>query len=256
MTRMQPLFSPAGAAALRALMQRRPLVGFDFDGTLAPIVTRPADARVSAALSRRLFRLSALPLAVVSGRAVRDVEEHLPFRPRWIVGNHGAEHPLMPPDPRHERALDPLRAALAAHAREIAEAGILVEDKRLSIALHYRCAPVLDKALATMEPLLQQVRESTRIVGGKRVVNITAVNAPDKGEALAALVRSCGATCAFYIGDDLNDESVFRRAPPEWLTVRVGRDDPHSAATWYVDSEADVAMVLESMLSHLGNRDE
>ena len=41
-------------------------------------------------------------------------------------------------------------------------------------------------------------------------------------------------------------------SPPHWLTVRVGRDDPHSAAAWYVDSEADVAMVLESMLQGLG----
>ena len=257
MLRMQPLFSPAGAAALRELMQRRPLVGIDFDGTLAPIVARPADSRVSAAQSRRLARLCGmLPVAVVTGRAVRDVEAHLPFIPRWIIGNHGAERPPTPPDPRHVQALDPLRARLAAHAEEIAAAGIVVEDKQLSIALHYRCAPVLDKALAALEPLLRLPRETTRIVGGKRVVNITAAEAPDKGDAMAALAHCCGAPCAFYIGNDANDESVFRRAPADWLTVRVGRDDPHSAAAWYVDSDADVAMVLESMLKHLGSQDE
>jgi trehalose 6-phosphate phosphatase len=246
---MQPLLSPAGIEALRSLMRRRPLLGFDFDGTLAPIVVRPVDARVSAALSRRLTRLCAmLPVAVVSGRSVSDVRQRLSFRPRWIVGNHGAEHPPDPPDPRHVQALDRLRQRLQAHAREVAEAGIAVEDKGLSIAMHYRCAPVPDGALAVLEPLLRLPRECTRIVGGKRVVNVTAAAAPDKGDSMAALLRSCGAPCAFYIGDDANDESVFRRAPPHWLTVRVGRDDPHSAAAWYVDSEADVAMVLESML--------
>jgi trehalose 6-phosphate phosphatase len=243
--------------ALRFVMQRRPLLGFDFDGTLAPIVTRPGDAKVSAALSRRLTRLCGmLPVAVVSGRSVADLQPRLPFRPRWVVGNHGAEQPPLPPDPQHVQALDPLRERLMSHAREIAEAGIGVEDKGLSIALHYRCAPVLDRALMALEPLLRLPRESTRIVGGKRVVNVTAAHAPDKGEAMASLVRSCGASCALYIGDDANDESVFQRAPAHWLTVRVGRDDPHSAAAWYVDSEADVAMVLESMLHCLETQDE
>lgn len=255
--RMQPLLSPAGTEALRSLMQRRPLLGFDFDGTLAPIVTRPADAQVGLALGRRLDRLSAmLPMAVVSGRSVSDLQPRLPFRPRWVVGNHGAEHPLITPDPRHIRALDPLRERLRAHAREIAESGITVEDKGLSVALHYRCAPVLDRALATMVPLLRLPRESTRIVGGKRVVNITASAAPDKADAMMAILRACGASCAFYIGDDANDESIFRRAPLHWLTVRVGADDPRSAAAWFVDSHADVAALLELMLAGLGSEHE
>jgi len=252
MTRMQPLMSPAGALALRSLMQRRPLLGFDFDGTLAPIVAHPPDARVAPLLSRRLSRLSArLPVAIVSGRAVDDLEQHLSFRPRWVVGDHGAEHPLTAPDPRHVRALDPLRERLRHHAVDIEQAGVVVEDKGLSIALHYRGAPVLDLALAAMEPLLRLPRESTRIVGGKRVINITAAGAPDKADAMSALVRACGASCAFYIGDDANDESVFRRAPAHWLTVRVGRDDPHSAAAWFVESDADVATLLELMISGL-----
>jgi trehalose 6-phosphate phosphatase len=257
MMRMQPLKSPAGARALRSLMQRRPLLGFDFDGTLAPIVAHPPDARVAHPLSRRLSRLSArLPVAVVSGRAVNNLEQHLSFRPRWIVGNHGAEHPLMTPDPRHARALDPVRERLRLHAADIEHAGVVVEDKGLSIALHYRCAPVLDLALATMEPLLRLPRETTRIVGGKRVINITAAGAPDKADAMSALVRACGAPCAFYIGDDANDECVFRRAPAHWMTVRVGNDDPHSAAAWFIESEADVANVLDSMLTALESTDE
>lgn len=50
---MQHLFTPAGEAALAATLQRRPLLAFDFDGTLAPIVARPDDARISQAVSAR-----------------------------------------------------------------------------------------------------------------------------------------------------------------------------------------------------------
>lgn len=252
MTKMQPLMSPAGTAAIRSLMRRRPLLGFGFDGTLAPIVKDPADARVGPSISAPLRRLTGmLPVAVVSGRTVTDLQPRLYFRPRWVVGNHGAEHPLVTPDPRHIRALDPLRERLRSHVQEVADAGITVEDKGLSIALHYRHAPILDRALAAMEPLLRLPMESTRTVAGKRVINITAADAPDKADAMLSLARACGAPCAFYIGDDANDESVFRRAPSHWLTVRIGRDDPHSAADWFVDSDADVKRLLETMLTAL-----
>ena len=65
---MRHLFDEAGQAALQALMRSRPLLAFDFDGTLAPIVARPDDARVSQGIAGRLQRLAGLlPLAVVSG---------------------------------------------------------------------------------------------------------------------------------------------------------------------------------------------
>jgi trehalose 6-phosphate phosphatase len=52
-----------------------------------------------------------------------------------------------------------------------------------------------------------------------------------------ALVARCGAACALFAGDDVNDEPVFVAAPPHWLTVRVGRDDRALArAYFFLDS--------------------
>src|SRR5690349_4491226 len=94
--RMQPLFSPAGEAAIAATLADSPLVAFDFDGTLAPIVAHPDDAQVLPALAPRLERLAGLlPLAIVSGRSVEDVRKRLTFMPRFVVGNHGAEDESM-----------------------------------------------------------------------------------------------------------------------------------------------------------------
>ena len=68
------LLDAEGRAALARLMTRRPLLGFDFDGTLAPIVMHPDEARIPARTAALLARLAErVPIAVVSGRQVLDV---------------------------------------------------------------------------------------------------------------------------------------------------------------------------------------
>lgn len=247
---MQHLFTPAGEAALAAILRRRPLLAFDFDGTLAPIVARPDDARISQAVSSRLRILAArLPVAIVTGRAVSDVRGRLGFEPHYIVGSHGAEDGLdAGAADAQARALDPLRDLLRLRGVNLAAAGIWVEDKVLSIALHYRLARDPTGARGLIDELLAQPGRSVQVFGGKMVVNVMAPDAPDKADAVRALVVRNGASCALFAGDDVNDESVFVSAPPDWLTLRIGRDDPSSRARFFLDSPGEVAMLLERML--------
>ena len=87
---MQHLFSPKGEAALAALLRLQPLMAFDFDGTLAPIVAHPTDARIPPAVLTRLRALAQrLPVAIVTGRSVADVRARLGFEPHFVIGNHG-----------------------------------------------------------------------------------------------------------------------------------------------------------------------
>ena len=72
---------------------------------------------------------------------------------------------------------------------------------------------------------------------------------PDKGDALAALVRRSNAEAAVFVGDDVNDEAVFMRAEPPSLTIRIGDDDPLSQAMYFLDSEVQLAVVLQRMLA-------
>ena len=104
---MEHLFGPAGQADLADAIARRPLLAFDFDGTLAPIVARPADARMPAATLRRL-RLVArhLPLAVISGRALDDLRRRIGIDSVHLVGNHGAEDPHVPQPRQWQSVLD------------------------------------------------------------------------------------------------------------------------------------------------------
>lgn len=250
---MRHLFSPAGREALARLLQQRPLLGFDFDGTLAPIVARPHDARIPRAVSLQLARLAQrLPVAIITGRALEDVRGRLGFEPGFIVGNHGAEDSA---DPQRSealvRGLDPLRLRIEAQRAAFDAAGVLVEDKGASIALHYRLAPDRERARVLIGALRLAEDPALRIFSGKMVENVVAVDAPDKAGAMRTLVARCQADSAFFAGDDVNDEPVFESAPLHWLTVRIGRDDPHSCARFFLDSPAEMAIALQAMLDEL-----
>ena len=251
---MKHLFAPEGAAALVATLARRPLLAFDFDGTLAPIVAHPDDARVSPAVAGRLNRLAAsLPLAIISGRQVDDVRTRLAFEPHYIIGNHGAEDSSVATPVDRTAFFDGLRARLREHAFELDLAGVMVEDKQQSFALHYRLSRDRDKAFELITHLLSGLGPQLQIFGGKMVVNIVAAASPDKADAVMRLLERSGAGSAVFVGDDLNDEPVFARAQASWLTVRVGRDDPTSQAMFCLDNFGEVATMLDHMLAVLGD---
>ena len=218
-------------------MRLQPLLAFDFDGTLAPIVTRPNDARISVAVSRGLAQLSEfLPVAIVTGRAVADVAPRLGFEPRYIIGNHGGEDPSGALRRGSVAALDALREKLIARIETLRAAGVEMEDKQYSLALHFRLArnralasACIERELGDLDPLLKRF-------GGKLVVNVSPADAPDKGEAVTSLLKQCGSKAAVFVGDDVTDEAVFARAGHDWLTVRIGRDERASLARYFLDS--------------------
>ena len=250
---MQHLFSPEGHAALDALLRQRPLLAFDFDGTLAPIVARPEDAHISLAVAKRLGSLGQrLPVAIVTGRAVDDVLGRLGFEPQFIIGNHGAENKQDGAAAAAlARALDPLRLRLAARQADLAGAGVQVEDKAQSIALHFRLSRRREDAVALIHALLAPADPALHVFSGKMVENIVAAGAPDKAAAVHSLVARCAAGSAFFAGDDVNDEPVFASAPAHWLTVRIGREQAGSTARFRLDSPVEVALLLQRMLDGL-----
>lgn len=260
---LPPLLGPAGEAALQAVVQRRPLLAFDFDGTLTPIVARPDDAHLAPAVADRLRRLATrLPVAIVTGRSVADVQGRLGFQPHYIAGNHGAESTLDALNGSNaggslERiaALEPLRLALGAKAAALADAGVRVEDKQQSLALHYRQATNPLHARALIERLIGRWVDgpegSLRAFGGKLVVNVISRQAPDKADAVRTLLRHSGAGGVLFAGDDLNDEPVFASAPVHWLTVRIGRDDFATSARWALDGPQHIGAMLDRLLAAL-----
>ena len=251
---MKHIFSADGKAALRAVMRRAPLLAFDFDGTLAPLVTNPQDASMPLSVMRRISRLAGLlPVAIITGRSVADVSARLGFEPRHVIGNHGAEGFGEQPVDLYRQILDVPRALLSLHKEQLREHGVQVEDKGLSIALHYRMARDRDAATHWIRSLLERVEAPLTLSFGKCVVNLTPASAPDKGRALRRLVSDERVEAAVFLGDDVNDESAFAIADRHWLTVRVGNAAPRSAAQFFLDDHAQVAVLLQDMLDLLSS---
>lgn len=247
--RIEHALGANGLRALENVLRGRPLLALDFDGTLAAIVEDPDHARIEPALSATLAGLAAqLPVAIVTGRSVADLEGRLGFRPDRIIGSHGAENPAATLPSGTDVQLDAMRDRLRESAGAWRAAGLSVEDKQHSLALHYRRAPDREAARRLAESLVLDLPLGLRSFGGKCVLNVVAQDAPDKADAVHALVRHFGADRALYLGDDVNDEAVFERAGAGWLTVRVGREGPPSAAMYALDDQSEVAGFLRLVL--------
>lgn len=240
---MKHLLSRAGRELVEQLASAHCLLAFDFDGTLAPIVADRDAARMRAPTARLFERVAArYPVAVISGRARADVSARLGDADvPWVVGNHGLE-----PGgdmPRFERMITrtlPLLEALLADVR-----GVDVEDKRYSLAVHYRSARNKRDARAAIAAAVERLPDPMRVIAGKLVVNVVPARAPDKGDALLALRAEARADVALYLGDDVTDEDVFVLDEPGALvSVRIGRS-VRSAAPYYLRDQKEMDVLLE-----------
>ena len=188
----------------------------DVDGTLLEIADTPSTVRVDEELLElieRLFRVSGGALALVSGRSISDLEDLLGAQRMPLAGQHGLERRdaagrlwihAAPPGVKCaiKEALAPV---LARHP------GLLLEDKGLTLALHYRQAPHLAAyAHRLMTRLMRETRDGLELQKGKRVVEIKPAGI-DKGTAVAEYLAESPFRDRHpvFIGDDLNDEHGF-----------------------------------------------
>jgi trehalose 6-phosphate phosphatase len=122
--------------------------------------------------------------------------------------------------------------------------GIDIEDKRYSLAVHYRAARRKSAARAAIEAAVRKLRPAMRIVPGKLLVNVVPEGAPHTGDALRALRVRAGAESALYVGDDATDEDVFAHDPRGTvLGIRVGRARA-SAAAYYLRDQREIDELL------------
>jgi trehalose 6-phosphate phosphatase len=247
-------FSPEGVACLAAVLATDPLLAFDIDGTLAPIVERPDEARLPDAVQQCLAELARrFDVAVITGRGVDDARRMLSFTPRYLIGNHGIEGWPGAPATRpaeFARAVAAWRDTLAA-SQPLAAAGVSLEDKRYSLSLHYRRAENPAKAHRAILDAVAGLVPAPRVIPGKAVVNLLPFGAPDKGDAIRALIEKTGCSNVLYVGDDDTDETVFGLNLPSVLTLRV-EPAADSAAALFLRDQREVLTLIRHIAARLG----
>jgi trehalose 6-phosphate phosphatase len=211
---------------------------FDFDGVLSPVTDDPDASQPVAAVPGVLDRLAASVrrVAIVSARPVSFLRSRFGSLERVdLYGLYGLEVWHDGAVVTEPAALPwiPAMADLAERARTELPGQILVEFKRLSVALHYRTAPQLAGAVADWGHE-QAERHGLKVQGGRMVVELKPPVDQDKGMVITEGVRD--ADCAWYFGDDMSDIKAFdalrarEAVDPNFFGVAVAVANPETGA--------------------------
>ena len=237
-------------------------LGLDYDGTLVPIAARPEDARPTPALLSLLVQLARLPsveVVIVSGRPLADLCAVLSLPGITYVGTHGLEIRTATGETRSLLPAGAFTTVIARLRREIettitGRPGLVIEDKRHMLALHYRLASEehAEQAVAQLLATVQAYQRrgvALEVLHGKKVVEVRPVGV-NKGKAIQSLLEQGDHTILpLYLGDDVTDEDAFHALKGRGLTILVADPPRRTAAQYYLRHPEEVSSFLSRMLS-------
>ncbi len=229
----------------------------DFDGTLAPIVAEPEEARMTTktrAILEELALLEGILVCVISGRSLADLKSRVGLSGVVYSGNHGLEiegGPLRFLHPEAGRS----RAAVEAFSNKVAGLpllipGVQIDLKGLTTTIHYRRAE--PEARAQIESIVHLIappdHPDLAIFEGKMNFEVRPRLDWNKGSAVRWIQDRIKdrTALAFVAGDDRTDEDAFP-ALPEAITIHVGPGDS-SSARYRVPEQADLEVFLGWLL--------
>jgi trehalose 6-phosphate phosphatase len=226
---------------------------FDIDGTLADLAPTPSEVRLEHdlhSLIRELHYASGGALALISGRSIESVDSIFGTPRLPVAGLHGLERRNAAGQiSRHDATSEKLKHARERLAAAVARhRGITLEDKGLSLALHYRAAPTLASfAHRTMRGIHSEMGPEYAILTGKRIIELKP-SGKDKGEAVREYMdeEPFRERLPVFVGDDLTDEhgfAVVNSLGGHSIKVGSGR----TAARWRLRDVRSVRVWLEQM---------
>ena len=238
--------------ALRELARvKRLLVALDFDGTLAPEVDDPEQARAIPEARAAVLALAALPgtrVALISGRSLSSLElvTDLPDE-ILLVGSHGIEIRLdqsgdsVSLDTSEIRQVSVLNEVLGEVADSFDQ--VWIEPKPAGFALHTRLATDHNSRVAHLVALSEATAEVENVTvrEGKDVLEFS-VRGDTKGDAVEHLRGYTEANAVFYAGDDTTDEDAFAALGPDDFGLKSGPGE--TIAAHRVAGPHQVAQVL------------
>lgn len=236
----------------------------DVDGTLIHIAEHPDSVQPSDRLGEILGQAAEAvdgALALISGRSIAVIDALTEHAAPAAAGLHGLEIRTATGEyqsaeqnlPALQRARDRLESLTTAHS------DLFIEDKKATLALHYRNASEAAVAAAqdTIESIVEASEGELTRLDGKSVYEIKPAHG-DKGDALRELLASpaFSGRRPVYIGDDVTDEAAFRTANElGGVSIRVGVDG-ESEARYRLNTVDEVLEWLEATASTLRRETE
>lgn len=219
----------------------------DFDGVLAPIVSRPDDAALPDETREELRRLVGryALVAVVSGRDGGDVRARVGVDGIVYVGSHGLE-------------LNPEAERWRGRIRDFASAQAWPDDatelKGLTISFHFRNAPDVRAAVLALEEIAARATDDDLVARfGRKVLEVLPPIGSNKGTALRHMLETSRVTRALVAGDDTTDLDAFHAVDELEHAVRVAVVSAESpaalqeAADLVVESTAEFLELLRQL---------
>lgn len=208
----------------------------DFDGTLTGIVADPDAPEMRPGNRESLQTLREHPdvaVAVVSGRALDDLQSRVDIDGISYAGNHGLElahegettvHPVA------ERQASEIHAVCEDVEERVGDVdGCLVENKGVTATVHHRQADfddVQDVREAVEESVDAIAPDRIHVSTGKAVVELAPAVPWDKGQAVSFFREDVPTTwTTMYLGDDTTDEDAFRAIAPTGVSIHVGNEE-------------------------------
>lgn len=237
-----------------AIKNDRIFLFLDFDGTISNIVPHPAHAEImpeAKAWLAQLIGTGKVKIAIVTGRALADIRKRVGLRDIFYVANHGLEiwhrsRFILNKGASYKRPITSFARLL--HERLSHFKNVFIENKGLSVAVHYRRVPkALHKELRSLvvslaEPYIS--RHGLDITLGKMLMELRPSSYWNKGKAVRFLWKKAGrSNFPIYIGDDITDEDAFEALKADGLTIRIGRKKG-SAAKYYVSGIKGLMEIL------------
>jgi len=234
---------------------KRRLMIFDYDGTLMPLEATPSKGKPNPqvlTLLNELTKLKDTDVAIISGRDYRELDLWFEKVPLLLSGDHGMRYRWI--DGQWQTMIEPNNGWKSAFKELLYQfldqmPGSVIEEKKYSIAFHYRqCEPdmVAIKRIELLDALHTiKGNSNLELQQGHKMIEIKDASV-NKGQAALLFAARHNYDFIFIAGDDITDETMFK-ALPNALTFKIGEGP--TSAHHRLNHLQDLARIIQAFLS-------
>jgi trehalose 6-phosphate phosphatase len=238
------------------------VVFLDYDGTLVPFKEKPDDVVTPNGVKTVLTKLinnKKCTVVIVSGRTLKEIKKLLNIPGLSYAAVHGLQIEFSDGTVSNWKPAEHIQALIKTIKKNLIpilqeEKKIILEDKELTLAFHYRQVPenrikdIKEKFLDIVKKY--DTKNSLEILHGAKVIEVRP-HGWNKGKAVETFLNNFikqANTLSIYIGDDVTDEDAFRCIGELGITIFVSNNAKRKTnAQYWVKNPGDVSVFLESL---------